>query len=560
MDKSRPKLHVLVNSREPSVSFARDFYNNSAYELGKVEHIREIAFADRLQHLLRNCSLQDELLISVCYLSKEQLERAASLLRSSLYVQNKITLAACDCFGHMREWCSANGCRFLPNPYKKRTHPKSFTDKKSNSRQNEHLERIWVQYRLMLAIISRTASLGGVCRQLMLGKAAVGDTIGKEQARALRYFELGEPDMAGGSYSCEQEQASNPIDELRFRINKIAATDFNVLIKGESGSGKEAVAWSIHELSSRRDRPFLIINCAGIPDELLESEMFGYRRGSHNQAHDDAPGLLDSADGGTLFLDELPDMSPRIQAKLLRFMESGEYRPLGGIENRYSDTRIIAAGQPVRLKAVNGVRPDLQSRIGQLDVDIMPLREVERRSPGTLHKIAYILLERFAWTTIFHENQTRELTPKDINRFQLALALPQNLEILSCNQWKDSNIRELNNFLRKWIVFGDDEFKHLKRPSATGGAARDGSQTLVFYDDKLHGFLLEPRDRKELKELFARRPLHNLKKSYVRHLFEIYSKIVEQENKFLDMPNKATQKELATLMGVTENTISRHLN
>ncbi len=560
MDKSRPKLHVLVDSREPSVSFARYFYSCSEYALGEVEHIREIAFADRFERLLRRCSLQDELLISVCYLSKEQLERASSLFRSSRYAQYRITLAACDSFGHMREWCSVTGCRFLPNQYKKRTHPKSFTDNKSIKRQNEHLERIWVQYRLMLAIISRTVSLGEVCRQLMLGNAAFGDTIGKEQARALRYFELGEPDMAGGSYSCEQTQETNSIDELRLRINKIAATDFNILIKGESGSGKEAVAWSIHELSSRRDSPFLIINCAGIPDELLESEMFGYRKGSHNQAYEDAPGLLDSADGGTLFLDELPDMSPRIQAKLLRFMESGEYRPLGGTENRYSDTRIIAAGQPARLDAADGVRPDLQSRIGQLDVEIMPLREVEMRSPGTIYKIAFILLERFVWTTIFYENETRELTPKDIKQFQLALASPHNLELLSRNQWKDSNVRELNNFLRKWIVFGDGEFKHLKSPSLTQGATCGESLTPIFYDEKLHEFLMKPKDRKELKELFAKKPLHNLKKSYVRHLFEIYSKVIEQENKNLDMPQKATQKELATLMGVTENTISRHLN
>jgi len=560
MDKSLSKLRVLVDSRESSVSFARDFYNNSQYVLGEVEHIREAVFANRLEYLLRRSTRQDEVLISVHYLSEEQLERAALLLRCGKYTQYKITLASYDCFLHMKEWCSDTGCRFLPNSYKKRAHPQSHTYGISAKAQSEQLERVWVQYRLMLAIISRTASLGEVCRQLILGLAVAGDTVRNEHARAVRYFELGEPDMAGGSYACEQGQGTNPIDELRFRINKIAATDFNVLIKGESGSGKEAVAWSIHELSSRRDRPFLVINCAGIPDELLESEMFGYRRGSHNQAHEDTVGLLDSADGGTLFLDELPDMSPRIQAKLLRFLESGEYRPLGGTENRYSDIRIIAAGQSVRLDSANGVRPDLQSRIGQLDVEILPIREVEKRSPGTLYKIAFILLERFIWTTIFHESLLRELTPGDIKRFQLELALPHNLELLSDQQWKNSNIRELNNFLRKWIVFGDGEFRYLKSPSMPARIACGDPKSPAFYDDALYGFLVEPKDRKELKELFSKKPLKNLKQSYVRHLFEIYAKIVEQENKALDMPNKATQKELATLMGVTENTISRHLN
>lgn len=540
------------------MSFARRYFGVlGGYSLGIVEHVRGISFAKRLEKLLPKCSAEDKILLSVHYLSEDQLRDAASVLHGHDVAPDKICLACYECFEHMKQWSSDVGVEFLTNDMKRRQKPKNaLTTHKE--KEDESLHRIWVQYRLMLAIISRVSKLGDVCRQLIEGLPVEGDSLDKEYARALRFFEQGEPDMAGGSYSCEVSSALNPIDELRERINKIAATDFNILIKGDSGTGKETVAWSIHELSTRRDMPFIALNCAGLPDELLESEMFGYKKGSHNQACSDYRGILEVADGGTLFLDELPDMSPRIQAKLLRFMESGEYRPLGSTENRYSDTRIIAAGQPSRLDG-NSVRADLKSRIGQLDIDLLPLRELEKRSPGTLCKIAFILLERYTWTTIFNKNQIRELTPYDIKEFQDKLASNLTLDLLVNREWKESNIRELNNFLRKWIVFGDDELNALKAGREGQEASQQNSDT-TFYDSELKSFLKEPKDRNDLKQLVVKKPLQNLKKSYIRHLYAIYSAIIEHENATLDIPKKPTQKELAKIMGVTENTISRHLN
>lgn len=552
-----PKLHVLIDSREPSVSLAREYFRDSNFStLGIVEHIRGVSFAERFGQLLRQCSMEDEVLISVHYLLEEQLNDAACLLNEH-GERPRITLATYDCFRHMRQWANEVGIEFLANVMKQRKKPTS-KPRKGQSTEDDSLCRIWVQYRLMLAIISRVDTLGDVCRQLIEGLPEDDGKREKELARAVRYFDQGEPDMAGGSYSCEASKVLNPIDELRLRINKISATDFNVLITGDSGTGKETVAWSIHELSSRRDRSFIALNCAGLPDELLESEMFGYKKGSHNQAYGDSEGILEVADGGTLFLDELPEMSPRIQAKLLRFMESGEYRPLGSTENRYSNIRIIAAGQPTRLDD-NSVRADLKSRIGQLDIDLYPLRELEKRSPGTLYKIAFILLERYTWTTIFNENQIRELTPYDIKLFQDKLSSEEKLDLLVDQEWKESNIRELNNFLRKWIVFGDSELAGL----SSSKIRRDESamsSVATFHDSQLETFLTEPKTRDELKQVVAEEPLKNLKKSYLRHLYAAYSLIVEQENASLDMPKKPTQKELAKIMGVTENTISRHLN
>ncbi len=305
------QLHIITDSREPSLSLARKVYAESEYDLGKVIHCREIYFADCLTKMFAKCSGKDMILVSMSYISKEQLEKI------SLPVPPQIMVSSFSCFSHIESWCRNNQVNFIPNPYKNRNAPPL-------NQKSEALDRVWVQFRLMLAIISKTRDLSEVCRNLILGipeNAGGGHSLKAEHRRAIRYYKLGEPDMAGGTYPGEK-QVPNSIDKLRHRINIIAATDFNVLITGESGTGKETTAWAIHELSLRKNKPFLTINCAGLPEELLESELFGYKKGSHNTAHEDYSGILGAVDGGTLFLDELPDMSPRIQAKLLRFLEN----------------------------------------------------------------------------------------------------------------------------------------------------------------------------------------------------------------------------------------------
>lgn len=553
MSESINKLSILTDSREPSVSLAKSFFEEAEpRQLGHVEHIRESTFADRLDVFLRNCGTNDHIFISVHYISESQLDRARRYLKQASISALQITVASYDCFTHIREWCEGIGCRFRPNFYKRRklthvsdsSHPNNITD----------LTRVWIQYRLMLAIISRTEMLGEVCRSLILGHALPGDDLQKEYLRAMRYFKLGEPDMAGGSYACENTLEPNSIDLLRDRLNKIAVTNFNVLVRGDSGTGKEVIAWAIHELSDRHDETFLTLNCAGLPDELLESEMFGYLKGAHNMAHEDHAGLLEQAAGGTLFLDELPEMSPRIQAKLLRFVESGEYRPLGSTQTRYADTRIIGAGQEKRLTGSKGIRPDLLSRINQVGIDVLPLRELESRCNGTIYKIAYVLLERFTWSFAYQNEEKHELSPCDIKEYQIKLRAIFS-EHLTKHSWTDSNIRELQNFLRQWIVFGDGEFERLDTPIPSSCCSRQ-----VLHDRKLTLYLREPKSRSELKTLAEKQPLRGLKKAYIRHLFMIYTKIVEIENQSRDIPRKPTQKEFAAIMNVSENTISLHLN
>ncbi len=567
MDKNNIKLHVLVDSREPSVSIARSYFvREDSLILGEVAHIRGTTFSASLLALLNLCAQNDQILISVHYLSEEQLVCVETIVHKKIQSGLKVSLASYACFPHLPRWCERVGATFLPNPHKRREDPGKnngsckCSTKNKTAVDREMLDRIWIQYRLMLSIISRLEDLSVVCRRLILSETANGDSLANEYARALRFFKLGEPDMAGGSYSSDSNEQWNAIDDLRLRINKIAATDFNVLVKGESGSGKETIAWAIHELSARRDKPFIAINCAGLPDELLESEMFGYMKGSHNQALEDTPGLFDIVSGGTLFLDELPDMSPRIQAKLLRCLESGEFRPIGGTENRYTDARIIAAGQPERLENPHNVRPDLKSRLCQLSVEILPLREVEKRNAGTIYKIAFVLMERYTWTRMFRDNSSLLLTPADIKRYQEELSEYANISRISGQEWRESNIRELNNFLRQWIVFGDVELDRLSASPAGVKNSASAAQPPHIHDEVLRSILVDPQNRAEFKALLEKKPLRSLKEAYIRHLYTIYSRIIDGENMTADTPKKATQKELARLVGVTENTISRHLN
>ncbi|GAA0560427.1 sigma-54 interaction domain-containing protein [Halomonas salifodinae] len=162
---------------------------------------------------------------------------------------------------------------------------------------------------------------------------------------------------------------------LRDQVVRAAETNLAVLLQGETGTGKDRVARAIHRLSARRDGPFLAINCAAIPESLLEAELFGHTRGAFSGADQARDGLIGQADGGTLFLDEIGDMPLPLQAKLLRVLESGRYRPLGAGEERQADLRLVAAThQPLRERIRDrGFRADLYYRLGQFPLALPPL-------------------------------------------------------------------------------------------------------------------------------------------------------------------------------------------
>ena len=170
---------------------------------------------------------------------------------------------------------------------------------------------------------------------------------------------------------------SAPMRELYQMIGKVLHNPVSVLLTGETGTGKELVARAIHDCGFRRSKAFIVQNCASLPENLLESELFGYRKGAFTGADRDHQGLFDAADGGTLFLDEIGDMPLPLQAKLLRVLQEGEVRPLGCSETHKVDVRIVAATHcALREQVEEGrFREDLFYRLAQFPIELPPLRE-----------------------------------------------------------------------------------------------------------------------------------------------------------------------------------------
>ena len=190
---------------------------------------------------------------------------------------------------------------------------------------------------------------------------------------------------------------SETTEGLRSEIEAAARTDTKVLLTGETGVGKEVVAQEVHRRSRRARQPFITINCAGVPDTLLESEFFGHARGSFTGAFRDSPGLLRQANGGTVFLDEVGEMSLRMQALLLRFLETGELQPVGGGATRvHMDVRIIAATNRNLVESIvaQEFREDLYYRLNVFALHIPPLRERQQDIPLLLDHYARLFAEQ----------------------------------------------------------------------------------------------------------------------------------------------------------------------
>jgi transcriptional regulator with GAF, ATPase, and Fis domain len=164
---------------------------------------------------------------------------------------------------------------------------------------------------------------------------------------------------------------------IRGAVDRMAPTDATVLITGESGTGKEIVARAVHERSPRHARPFIKVNCAALPADLLESELLGYERGAFTGANRAKPGKFELANGGTILLDEIGDLPIHLQAKLLQVLQDGEFSPLGSRRDIRVDVRVIAATNKDldTLVAADHFRHDLYYRINVMRIDVPPLRE-----------------------------------------------------------------------------------------------------------------------------------------------------------------------------------------
>jgi len=211
-------------------------------------------------------------------------------------------------------------------------------------------------------------------------------------------------------------------------IEKVAQTKTNILISGESGTGKELVAKAIHRQSPRKDKPFIPINCAGIPENLIESELFGYKKGAFTGAMTDKEGLFDAADGGTVFFDEIGELPPAIQVKLLRVIQERTYTAVGGTEEKSVDVRFISAtNKDLESAVINETfREDLFFRLNVIQISMPPLRERDSDLP---------ILAQF-----FLEKYSRELE-KDVKKVSTYA-----MDILRHYTFP-GNVRELENII-----------------------------------------------------------------------------------------------------------------
>jgi transcriptional regulator with PAS, ATPase and Fis domain len=242
-------------------------------------------------------------------------------------------------------------------------------------------------------------------------------------------------------------------------MQKVALTDATVLVTGETGTGKDLVARAIHYAGSRKERRFVAQNCGALPDTLLESELFGHKRGAFTGAHADKKGLFEIADGGTIFLDEIGETEPGMQVRLLRVLQDGEIRPLGSSDVKRVDVRIIAATNRDLKKLVEQgrFREDLLYRLRVVEIRLPALRERREDIPALAHHFLDLANARMR---------------RSLQGFTNAA-----MDRLCAHAWY-GNVRELENEIQRAVVLAGDEktigaemlSEHVRGPTPVQGA------------------------------------------------------------------------------------------
>ncbi len=252
---------------------------------------------------------------------------------------------------------------------------------------------------------------------------------------------------------------SPPMQRVRDLIHQVADTDVTVLIQGQSGTGKEIVARTLQSASSRRDRPFVKVNCAALPGNLLESELFGYEKGAFTGANTRKPGRFELADRGTIFFDEIGEMSPPLQAKLLQVLQDGQFSRLGGNRDITVDVRVVAATHR-RLEEMvrqGAFREDLYFRLNVVTVFLPPLSERREEVPLLIESF----LQRFSARYARPVPRLSDRLLRAIERYSFP-----------------GNVRELENMMKRIVVLGSEELilkeiQRSERGDLSGGSLRE---------------------------------------------------------------------------------------
>jgi two-component system, NtrC family, nitrogen regulation response regulator GlnG len=316
--------------------------------------------------------------------------------------------------------------------------------------------------------------------------------------------------------------------EIYKTIGKIAPSDITVLIQGESGTGKELIARAIHFNSKRLGKPFIAINCAAIPKELLESELFGFEKGAFTGAVERKLGKFEQANGGTIFLDEIGDMPLDLQAKILRVLQEKEVTRTGGNQSLTVDTRIVAATnqnleERVRQKEF---REDLYYRLNVVPIDLIPLRERKED--------IQLLVEYF----LNKSCNEMELPSKQCTQ--------EALRMLSGYSWP-GNVRELENTIKRAVILSSDPMLTADDFSSLRGPSNSSTRT-------------EELSLEGLVEMKLRSSLDNLEKMEAGDLYGLVLKEIERPLiRFVLEKTRGNQVKAADILGINRNTLRKKI-
>ena len=323
---------------------------------------------------------------------------------------------------------------------------------------------------------------------------------------------------------------SPSMQELYKSIARLSQNDLTVMIYGESGTGKELVAKALHKYSARSEKPFIALNMAAIPNDLIESELFGHEKGSFTGAHQKSDGKFKLAEKGTLFLDEIGDMPIDAQTRLLRVLQEGEFTPIGGKEKILADTRIIAATHKNLSSLIEKgeFREDLFYRLNVVPINIPPLRERKEDIPE--------LVNHF-----LEKAKTLKLEPKKFNT--------ESFQILEKYQWP-GNVRELENFILKLcalyadeIIMNEDLVKEIKNLQKL-------DQQMLDNDSQFSKIL----------ENYLSKNINKINTEYQGDVYNYFVTELEKVLLFQVLKNKnGNQLKAAELLGLNRNTLRKKI-
>jgi Nif-specific regulatory protein len=333
--------------------------------------------------------------------------------------------------------------------------------------------------------------------------SSLGERVGVALENNLLFTELKESQEKllqdlRGRFNFDEILGNSPqMVEVLKTVADVADTDATVLIEGESGTGKELLARAIHFNSGRSKKPFVPINCAAIPETLLESELFGYEKGAFTGAEQKKQGKFEKASGGTIFLDEIGEMSPLLQVKILRFLQSHQFEPLGSNRVKKSDVRVIAATNKELLSLVkeNGFREDLFYRINVINIKLPPLRERKLDIEP--------LAESFALK--FGKKNGKKIKGLD----------PEALNVLTRYGFP-GNIRELENIIERSAILAQGEW-----------ISRDDLPKTLFEGNDFDYKIKIPQNYGELKAL-KKKAVEEIEKSFLSHILTKNNDIVSK--------------------------------